>query len=553
MAITSVGEVLMQLFRSEGVEYIFGLPGLTEVRFIDVLEDHPEIKYVMGLHESVCVGMAEGYARASGKVGVVNLHTINGIASAMGLLSNAYTGGVPLLITAGQQDSRLFAQEPRLWGDLVRMASQFTKWSTEITSAEDIPRIIQRAFKTALQPPTGPVFVSLPQNLFEQNINFDFAPNTPHFPQLRPDMNALTIACELINAAQNPAIMVGPGIAKYNALSEVVELAELIGAPVFEWWMSDVNYPVQHPQYLGDLLGQPKLIKMVKSADVLIVIGAPPYIAAFYSPEPPFPKTTRIIQIDDNPNEIGKNIPVASGVQGNIKLSVAELIDILQNKMSNQEHQKAKSLAEHVYEQKALLDKSFFQKSEQERENMPISVSRLMQELRDALKPGTIVVDDCWSSSFTLRRTLNLSEPGSYLRAREGGSIGWGISAALGVKLAVPDRPVVAVSGDGSAIWNIQSLWTAAHYNIPIINVICCNACYGQVKLSKAMILGDKAKGRSLGENLDNPRIDFCQIAKSVGIDGKKVVRPDELGDALTSAIESNRPGLIEVYIETKL
>ncbi len=219
MTIMSSGEVLIHLLHSEGVEYIFGLPGLTEVRFIDVLEDHPEIKYVMGLHENVCIGMAEGYARASGKIGVLNLHTINGLASAMGLLSNAYTGGVPLLITAGQQDTRIFAQEPRLWGDQVRMASQFTKWSAEITSAEDIPRIIQRAFKTALQPPTGPVFVSLPQNLFEQDINYDFTPNTPPFQKLRPDLNAVTIACELITGAQNPAIIVGSGVAKYNAHS----------------------------------------------------------------------------------------------------------------------------------------------------------------------------------------------------------------------------------------------------------------------------------------------------------------------------------------------
>ncbi len=333
-------------------------------------------------------------------------------------------------------------------------------------------------------------------------------------------------------------------------IPEVVRLAELIGAPVFEGWMSDVNFPVQHPQYFGDLLVQPKLNKIVKSADVLIAIGCPPHTAAFYSPEPPFPKTTRIIQIDDNPGEIGKHIPAASGIQGDIKLSTAELISLIKENMSDQDHQKSRSRAEKVREQKAFFDKPFSQKWEQERENVPISVSRLMRELRDALKPGTIIVDDCWSSSATLKRILNLSEPGSYFRARDGGSIGWGISGGLGVKLAEPDRRVVALSGDGSAFWNIQSLWTAAHYNIPTVNVICCNACYGQVKLSKAMILGDKAKGKSLGENLDNPRIDFCQLAKAVGIEGKKVVRPEELGKVLSSAIESNKPELVEVYIE---
>jgi len=325
----------------------------------------------------------------------------------------------------------------------------------------------------------------------------------------------------------------------------------LIGAPVFEGWMSDVDFPVHHPQYFGDLLVQPWLNKIVKSSDVLISIGCPPHTAAFYSPEPPFPKTTKIIQIDDNPGEIGKNIPVASGIQGDIKLSVAEVISLLQEKMSDQDYQKARSRAEKVHEQKVLFDKPYTQKWEQARENIPISVSRLMQEIRDVLKPGTIIVDDCWSSSAILKRILNLSEPGGYFRARDGGSIGWGISGALGVKLAAPDRPVVSVSGDGSAFWNIQSLWTAAHYNIPTVNIICCNACYGQVKLSKAMILGNKDRDvRSLGENLDNPRIDFCQLAKAVGIEGKKAVRPEELAVVLSSAIKSNKPELVEVYIE---
>lgn len=550
MSLTSVGNVLMHLYRSEGVEYIFGLPGLTELRFIDVLEDHPDIQYIMGLHENVCVGMAEGYARASGKVGVVNLHAINGLASAMGLLSNAYDGGVPLLITAGQQDTRIISQEPRLWGDLVRMASQFTKWSSEITYAEDMPRIIQRAFKTAMQPPIGPVFVSLPQNLFEQNIDFDFVPNTPQFPQLRPDTNALAIACELITRAQNPAIIVGSGVAKYNAFTEVVKLAELIGASVFQWWMSDVNFPVQHSQYFGDLLVNPALKKMLRSSDVIITIGSQPYTPSFYSSETPFPKATKFIQIDDNPVEIGKNIPVVSGLQGNVKSSVTELIDILQKKMSDRDHQKARSRAEYIHKQRTLLDESFSQKIESERESVPISASRLMQEVRDALKTGTTIVDDCWTSSATLKRILNLSEPGSYLRAREGGSIGWGISAALGVKLASPDRPIVVVSGDGSAIWNFQSLWTAARYNIPIVIVICNNACYGQVKVNKAMLVGEKARGRCLGESLDNPRIDFCQMAKSMGVIGKKVLLPGKLGNALKSAIRSNRPTLLDIYME---
>jgi benzoylformate decarboxylase len=212
--------------------------------------------------------------------------------------------------------------------------------------------------------------------------------------------------------------------------------------------------------------------------------------------------------------------------------------------------QKAGDRTRLVHEQKEALDNAFFEISQKSKENIPISASRLMAELRDVVTPDTIVVDDCWTASAALRRTLNFSEPGTYLRIRSSGSIGWGIPAALGAKLAAPERQVVAVAGDGSAMWSIQSLWTASRYNIPIVSVICCNGRYGQVKSVKRMLLGEKAAGKSLGENIDNPSIDFSQIAGSMGVHSQKVKRPDELNNALISAIESKKPELIEVYME---
>lgn len=191
MSMMTGKKALMELLRSEGVEYVFGIPGATEVLFMDGLEDCPEIEYILGLHEVVASGMAEGYARASGKVGVVNLHTGPGVAAAMPMLYNAHLGGVPLLVTAGQQDTRLLMQEPALTGDLVGMASQFTKWSTEVLYAADIPLVIRRAFKIATHPPTGPVFVSLPQDVLEQDVDFESLPRAPSFTQLRPDQEAI--------------------------------------------------------------------------------------------------------------------------------------------------------------------------------------------------------------------------------------------------------------------------------------------------------------------------------------------------------------------------
>jgi len=544
-------EALIEILRSQGVEYVFGIPGSTEVLFLDALQDHPEIKYILGLHESVALGMAEGYSRASGKVGVVNLHTAPGLASAMTMLINAYYGGAPLVVTAGQQDTRLLMQEPEMTGDLKAMASQFTKWSTEVFYAADIPVALRRAFKVAAHPPTGPVFVSLPQDVLAQSIDFEYLPSAPSFARLRPDQEAIDRAVELLARAQTPAIIVGSGVAKHDAVPEVVKLAELTGARVYQTWMADMNFPTSHPQYLGDLrLISLNVREVLQAVDVLVVIGTPLFRQPLYLPKPLLTTRTKVIQVDYDPWEIAKNLPVAAGIEGDIKLSLAELNDILQKKMLTPARQAASIRAKDIAKEKEGRRKAFLKTAQDERDNVPISVSRLMQELGDSLKPRTVVVDDSWSCSPTLRRYIDFTEPKSYQRLRGGGSIGWGMPFSLGTKLASPDRPVVAVTGDGSAIFSFQSLWTAAHYSIPVTYVICANASYHMVKFTKILQMGEQAKGRFLGLDLDEPRIDFCQLAQAMGVRGQKVERPGELKEALNSALELGKPAVVEVAIE---
>lgn len=544
-------QALVELLKGEGVKYVFGIPGATELFFMDALEKSPEIKYILGLNEIVCVGMAEGYARVTGKAGFLNLHTNTGLSASLGMLLNAQKGGVPLVVTAGQQDTRLSLRDPSLWGDLVRIAKPYTKWSAEIIHVADIPLAVQRAFKIAMQPPTGPVFLSLPQDIMDQTLDFEYTPNTPVFNKLRPDQDALNVATDLIARANRPAVLVESGVAKDNALSEIVKLAELIGAPVYQAWMSDVNFPVNHPQYLGAFdASDPKSRELLKPVDVLISAGAPLFKQAIYLPGSILPRETKVVQIDDDPWEIGKNFPVACGIQGNIKVSLMELIDLLQKRMSDQAKEAA-SLRRREIERKRLeMDKSFLQKAQEEKDRFPISIRRLMMELRDSIKPGTLIVDDSWSSSGILQRSLGFSEPMSFQRARGGGSIGWGLPGALGVKLGVPNRPVVAVCGDGSAAWSIQSLWTAAHYHIPVTFVIIANATYGQVKVMKKKIMGGEVHERHEGMELDQPTIDFSLLARSMGVQGVRVERPEELGGVLKSALDSDEARLVEVLVE---
>ena len=554
MANVTGKEALMQILSHEGVEYVFGIPGATETHFIDAMEDHPEIKYILCLHELTAVGMAEGYARTSGKVGFLNLHTGTGLAAGMPLLSNAYYGGVPLIVTVGQQDTRLLASEPAMSDNLLRIASPFVKWATEIIHTEDIPMIIRRAFKIATHPPTGPVMVSLPLDVLANTFDFEYAPSCHSFTKLHPDDAAIKMAVNLLSTAQNPAIIVEDGVTKCEALAEVVRFAEQIGARVYQPWMSDVNFPVRHPQYLGDIdVTSLSTRDMLGKVDVLIVIGSLFFQQPVYLPEPLVPPTTKVIQIDDNPWQIAKNFPLFCNVEGDIKVALNDLTTALERKITARTADITKTRIKAISQEKLAAEKAFNYKVQKEKEKVPISVTRLMQEIRDALKPGTIVVDDCWSCSAILRRMLPLNELRSYQRARGGGSIGGGLPSALGAKLAAPDRPVVCVSGDGSALWGIQSLWVASRYEIPVTFIIISNAAYRQVRLMKRKILGEKAIGRNLGTELLPPQNDFCKIAEGMGLTAQKVEKPEQLSQSLKHSLGSNKPNLIDVVVDAAL
>lgn len=554
MSVITGKEALIEILHSEGVEYVFGIPGATEAHFMDALQDHPEIKYILGLHEVAAMGMAEGYARTSGKVGFLNLHTGTGVAASLPMLSNAYYGGVPLVVTAGQQDTRLIASEPALTDNLVKIASPFTKWGTEIIHAADIPMVMRRAFKVAAHPPTGPVFVSLPQNIMTDTFDFEYTSGAPSFTKLHPDDESIKLAVELLAKAKNPAIIVEDGVAKNAALAEVVEFAELIGARVYQVWMSDVNFPVHHPQYIGDLnIGSLSARDVLEKVDVLVVIGALLFAQPIYLPESLLSPATKIIQIDNNSWQIAKNFPVDCGIEGNIKVAVSDLTSALGKKLTTKTREDIKIRIRAISQEKKATMKAFEDQCQKEKDNVPISGTRLMQEIRDNIKPGTRIVEDCWSYSAILRKSIPFSEPGSYQRARGGGSIGWGLPGAIGVKLASPDRPVVSVSGDGSALWSIQSLWTAARYNIPVTFIITSNQCYRQVRIMKTLLMGKNVEGRNLGTDLNPPQNDFCKIAEGMGLSSQKIEKPDKLRGALHKAFNLDKPNLVEVAVDATL
>ena len=547
-------KALIELLRHEGVKYVFGIPGATEVLFMDALEEAPDIRYILGLHEVVCAGMAEGYARASGKVGFLNLHTGPGVAAALPMLYNAQSGNVPLVITSGQNHTRLLQYDPHLSGDIVGMAKIYTKWCTEIVHTEDIPATLQRAFKMALQPPMGPVLVSIPQNVLEQHIDFQYKPNTVVYPRVRPDKAALDSALKILQEAKRPVLLVESGVERSGALEEVVRFAELTGSRVYQSWMSDVNFPVIHPQYLGDLdPTSPPAKSVFKEMDVLIGVGCSLFAQGFFNPEPTLPPKVRIVQIDENPWEIGKNFPVDCGIQGDIKSALAELNELIEKGMSPKGREEAKGRAKEIAQERFKPEQQLKNQIRDDKDRVPISISRLMTEIRDAMTPDTVIVDECWSSSGMLRQVLDLTKSKTFFRSRKGGSIGWGLPGALGVKLGLPDKPVVAIVGDGGAGWSIQSLWTAARYRIPVTFVITNNATYRQVKLVRRIVLGEyPLSEKHEGMELDKPVLNFSMIAQSMGVKGESVKDPGDLGRVLKGAFNSGEPRLVEVFVENR-
>jgi benzoylformate decarboxylase len=544
-------EALMQILQQEGVEYVFGIPGATEVHFMDAFEDHPEVKYVLCLNEAVATAMAEGYARASGRPGVLNLHTGPGLAAAMPMLSNAYHGGVPLIAMVGQQDTRMLVEEPAMSDDILAIAAPFTRWAAQARHPEDIPTLMRRAFRLASHSPTAPVVVSLPTDVLACEFDFAYSPSFPSFSKLRPDIRSIEVAAGLLASARNPAIIVEGGVTRCEALDEVVRFAELVGARVYQPWMADVNYPVHHPLYMGDLDPSDAATPgILQKADVLIVVGARFFQRAIFRPQPIVSARTKVIQIDDDPWEIAKNYPIACGVQGDIKASLRELSDALDAEPSPAARSAVAGRMNEISLEKRAMMEAFEKKARAESDLKPISGTRLMAEIRDAMLPGTRIVDECWSHSAILRQTIPFKESRSYFSTRGGGSIGAGLPVSLGVKLASPDRPVICVTGDGSAMWSIQSLWNASHHALPVTVVVVSNACYRQVRMMKARILGEQDKGRNLGTSLCPPEIDFCQIAGALGIAGQRVTEPDELARALRHAVESGQPYLVDVAVD---
>ena len=549
MPLLSGKHALLQTLRAEGVRYIFGNPGTSESGLMSTLPEYPDIEYVLALQEGVAMGMADGYAWASGTVPFVNLHIETGLANGISLLHHAWDGGTPLVLSAGNKDIRKL---PDGRSNLVEMVRQFTKWSAEITHPAQIAKTLRRAFHEARTPPTGPTFIAFATNALEESADVLIEPPDPVYSRVAPDRTGLEEAVALIANATHPLIIVGDRVAQSGAQTEAVQLAEMIGARVYTMSHAQVSFPSGHVQFFGRL--SPALSSgraALAAADVVIAVGTNVFGGFFYSPQTPLSSSTALIHIDSAASEIGKVERTKVGILADPKVALAQLCSGIDQQMTKAGHNAVMQRLETANREQKKLREHWEARLRERWDATPMSPERMMSELAHAIPDDAIVIDDSLSNKETVHAAMKFNAPGSLYGERIG-AIGWGMGAALGTKLAKRSQPVVAIVGDGSAMMTVQALWTAANYKIPAVYVICNNSSYRILKQN--MKIYKELHGHSLPERyvgMDFPlRLDLAAIANAIGIDGRTIRDPLEIGPALRQALESGRPAVLDVIID---
>lgn len=550
---TTGSRAFLEMLVQAGVRHFFGNPGTTELPLQDALCGESRLQYILGLHEVPVMSMADGYAMASRSVGVVNLHVSCGLGNAMGMLYNAYREGTPLLVTAGQSDRRIRFEEPILWGDMVGVTKPWTKWSCEVERVEDVPAAVRRALQTALTPPTGPVFLSLPMDVQSAEAELDLTPAAKLDRRVRPPREALRRAAEVLASAKNPAILAGSRTVEADAVAALVAVSERLGAPVYSENATShgrLPFPCDHPLYGQQIpLWAPDIRKLLAEHDAVLVTGMD-LLRMYVHHDPPqaVPPTCKLVQLDENPWQIGKNYPVEVGLIGDVQSGLLELDELLSSTLNDSQRSEVRARTERHAKRIAAAREALRSQLAQEQGDRPLTALTLADAIGRVLPTNAALIEEAVTTTEHRIERLGLLKNTDGYFAHRGWALGWGLGCALGVKLAWPERPTVALLGDGSTMFGIQGLWSAARYRIPVVFVVCNNGQYRILKDGSRMLgLPNAKQGKFLGMDLNEPAIDFMKLAESFGVAAKRIAEPTELADAVRDGLQGDRPLLIDV------
>ncbi|WP_326834708.1 thiamine pyrophosphate-binding protein [Amycolatopsis rhabdoformis] len=547
MTVRTAAQVFVDQLAACGVTKIFGNPGTTEYAVLDAVRERDDVEFVLCLHEGVAVSAAAGYARASGQVGVVELHAGPGLGNGLGMIYDAWAGQTPLVVYVGQGDQSTLYLEPTLGADLVGMATPVTKWAYEIRTPDEVAQVVRRAMKVAHTPPYGPVVLSLPMDVSEQpSAGAVTAPSALRH-RLRPDADALAEAAELLLAADAPLIVPGDGVARSGALAEVGRLARLVGAPIRGGTMSETAIEPGEPLTADRLhFGGEEARAVLARYDVVVAVGTKVFTQLFPLPGDPAPGC-RIIHIGLDAWELGKSHP-STLVAGDERQCLAELADLVELKLDETRAARAADRRRSLETSLAQAASQALAADRQRWDESPMTPARACFEITRAMPEDACVVDEAITTQGVFYRYFT-PQPGRWFRAR-GGGIGEGLPMALGVQAARPGTPVVALTGDGSSMYSLTAYWTAAHHELPVVWVVLNNATY-RILQDNAVRRRPAAQAQDpvLATSLQGPEIDHAAVARGLGCAGVRVTEPAELGSAIHDALASGRPTVIDLVL----
>ncbi len=549
---------IIEQLLADGIEYMFGNPGTVEQGFLDALKDYyPQFKYIFALQETIAVGAADGYARATKKPTIVQLHSGVGLGNGVGMIYQAMRGHAPLVVLAGEAGIQYDGMDAQMAADLVSIAKPVTKWATRVVHPSSLLRVLRRAIKIAATPPMGPVFVSLPMDILDAPNDEDVVPTSFPVTRVTPEPDQLAKAAALLAAAQHPLIVMGDGVAFSDAQAELTRVAELIGSQVWGADSSEPNMSATHPLFgglLGHMFGEQSR-RITTQADVVLITGTYllpevfPALSGIFAPE------AKVIHIDLNTYEIAKNFPVDIGLLGDPKTTLAKLSSVLEATITPEQKKAAFERAARIGEDKKRELSAQYEADKAVRDSVPLHMTRFAEELAAYLPPDAIIFDEAITNSPELCRYIPPTTLGHYFQTR-GGSLGVGIPGAIGAKLANPDKTVIGFTGDGGSMYTIQALWTAAHHNIDAKFVICNNHSYQILKLNILQYWRE----RQIPEHdypssfsLCDPNIDFTELAQALGVQAIRVEKPDQIGPAIQKALAHNGPFLIDLVITNEI
>ena len=544
-------DLLVEVLRSEGVRYIFGNPGTTELPLIDALTEAPDIGYVLALQEATAVAMADGYAQGARRPAFLNLHTAGGLGHAMGGLVNSQVSGTPLVVTAGQQDLRHALTDPLLMGDLVAIADPVMKWAREVTSPDQIPILLRRAFHDAGAAPSGPVFLSLPMDVMEAMTAVP-AGETSTIDQRAVAGSLDRLAEKLAAIAPGRlALIAGDEIDASDASAQMVALADLLAAPVYgSSWPAHIPFPTAHPLWAGNLPTRADAIaEILGRYDAVFALGGKSLITVLYSEVSAVPPGTRVFQLSADVRDLGRTYATGLSTVGDIRASLDALLPLLRPRLADRAEAFAERRGQAVTaraERRAMLaaaaDAAF--------EDPVIAPLVAAREVARAVGAETTIVDEAPATLTHLRTFLDSPSAHQYAAMR-GGVLGWGMPAAVGFSLGRDRAPVVCVVGDGAAMYSPQALWTAAHETLPVTFVVINNAEYNILKTfmkGQAHYASVRAN-RFIAMDLTDPRIDFPALAASMGVPARRETRAADIAPAIEAGIRSGAANLVEVVV----